>query len=86
MTPRIFFEEIRKNCASEQMPPFCCYSSSENINCRSIQAARKKYVNNIKRTMDFYYYSPFLYGKTLSFSTYDTDGRPDGYLSLRCIY
>ena len=45
----------------EQMHPFC-YLSSENINCRSIQAARKKYVNNIKRALDFYYYSPFLYG------------------------
>ena len=24
------------------MHPFCCYSSSENINCHSIQATRKK--------------------------------------------
>ena len=70
----------------EQMRPFYCYSSSENINCLSIQAARKKYVNNIKRDLDFYYYLPFLYGNTLSFSTYGTDGRLDGYLSLRCIY
>ena len=69
----------------EQMLPFC-YSSSEYINCHSIQAARKKYVNNIKRTLDFYYYLPFLYGNTLSFSTYGTDGRLDRYLSLRCIY
>ena len=52
------------------MHPFCCYSSSENIHCNSIQAARKKYVNNIKHALDFYYYSPFLYGNTLSFSTY----------------
>ena len=46
----------------EQMHLICCYSSSENINCHSIQAARKKYANNIKRALDFYYYSPFLYG------------------------
>ena len=46
------------------MQPFCCYSSRENINCHSIQAARKKYVNNIKRALDFYYYSPFLYGNS----------------------
>ena len=70
----------------EQMHPFCCYSSSENINCHSIQAERKKYVNNIERALDFYYYSPFLHGNTLTFSTYGTDGRLDGYLSLRCIY
>ena len=70
----------------EQMHPFCCYSSSEKINCHSIQAARKKYVNNIKPALDSYYYSPFLYGNTLSFSTYGTDRRLDGYLSLRCIY
>ena len=37
------------------MHPFCCYSSSENINCHSIQAARKKYANNIKCTLDFYF-------------------------------
>ena len=48
----------------EQMHPFCWYSSSENINCNSVQAARKKYVNNIKCALDFYYYSPFLYGNT----------------------
>ena len=57
----IFFEEMHKNWQSEkiaqvkreQMHPICCYSSSENINCRSIQAARKKYANNIKRAPDF---------------------------------
>ena len=46
----------------EQMHSVCCYSSSENINCQSIQAARKKYANDIKRALDFYYYSPFLNG------------------------
>ena len=46
----------------EEMHPICCYSSSENIYCHSIQAARKKYENNIKRALDFYYYSLFLYG------------------------
>ena len=40
---------------SRPVHPFCCYSSSENINCHSIQAKRKKYVNNIKRALDFYY-------------------------------
>ena len=40
------------------MHPFC-YSSSESINCHSIQAARKKYANNIKRALDFYYYLQF---------------------------
>ena len=44
------------------MHSFCCYFSSENINWHSIQAARKKYANNIKRALDFYYYSQFLYG------------------------
>ena len=51
------------------MHPICCYSSSENINCHSIQAARKKYANNIKRALGFYYYSPFLYGN-IQVSTY----------------
>ena len=37
------------------MHSFCCYSSSENIDCLSIQAVRKKYAN-IKCTLDFYYY------------------------------
>ena len=41
------------------MHPFCYYSSSENIDCHSIQAARKKYPNNIERTLDFYYSSQF---------------------------
>ena len=44
------------------MQPFCCYSSSENIDCHNIiniQAARKKYANNIKCTLDFYCYSQF---------------------------
>ena len=85
--PHIFWRNTPKlRKWREQMHPFCCYSSSEYINCHSIQAARKKYVNNIKHTLDFYYYSPFLYGNTLSFSTYGTDGRLYGYLSLRCIY
>ena len=35
------------------MHPFCCYSSSENINCYSIQAARKNYANNIKSALTF---------------------------------
>ena len=48
------------------MHPFGCYSTSENINCHSIQAARKKYVNKIKRALGFYYYSPYLYGNTFS--------------------
>ena len=30
------------------MNPFCCYSSSENIDCHSIQAAGKKYTNILK--------------------------------------
>ena len=41
------------------MHHFCFYSSSKNINCDSIQAARKKYANNIKRALNFYYYSQF---------------------------
>ena len=41
------------------MHTFCCYSSSENIDCHSIQTARKKYANNIKCNLDFYYYSQF---------------------------
>ena len=43
----------------EQMHRICCYSSSDNINCHSIQAARKKYANNIKHALDFYYYHHF---------------------------
>ena len=46
----------------EQIHHFCCYSSNENINCHSIQAARKKSANNSKRDLNFYYYSLFLYG------------------------
>ena len=67
--PHIFWRNNTKNGNQrklrkwrEQMHPFCCYSSSEHINCHSIQAARKKYPNNIKRALDFYYYSPFLHG------------------------
>ena len=41
------------------MHSFCCYSSIENADCQSIHAARKNYANNIKRTLDFYYYSQF---------------------------
>ena len=41
------------------MHPICCYYSSKNINCHSIQAARKKSPNNIERSLDFYYYSQF---------------------------
>ena len=43
------------------MHHFCCYSSSENINCHSIQATRKKSANNIKLALDFYYYSQFIW-------------------------
>ena len=46
--PHVFFEEIHKNWQSEKTaqvkrtnPHFWCYSSSENINCHSIQAAKK---------------------------------------------
>ena len=41
------------------MHPFCCYSLSENVGCHSIQATRKKYANNIERTLDFFYSSQF---------------------------
>ena len=43
----------------EQIHPFCCYSSIDNIDCCSIQATRKKCANNIERTLDFYYSSQF---------------------------
>ena len=45
------------------MHPICCYSSSENIDCHSIQAAQKKDANNIERTLDFYYSSQFYMAK-----------------------
>ena len=62
------------------MHPFCCYSSSENINYHSIQAARKKYVNNIKRALDFYYYSQFLYGNTKFLNMVQMEDLMDIYL------
>ena len=62
------------------MHSFRCYSSSENINCHSIQAARKKYLNNIKRALDFYYYSAFLYGNTFSQHMVQMEDLMDIYL------
>ena len=60
---RIFWKNTQKLCKwREQMHHFWCYSSSENINCHCIHAARKKSANNIKSALDFYYYSTFLYG------------------------
>ena len=35
------------------MHPFYCYSSSENINCHGIQAARKKYANKLNTLWTF---------------------------------
>ena len=66
------------------MHPFC-YSSSENINCHSIQAARKKSANNIKRALDFYHYSPFLYGSIWpgAYGQQATQPKLNGYLSLQ---
>ena len=29
-----------------------------------VYSRKKKYANNIKRALDFYYYSPFLYGNS----------------------
>ena len=70
------------------MHPFCCYSSSEIINCHSIQDTRKKYANNIKRALDFYYYSQF-YMATFQTGTHGGDDGAhatfNAYLSFRCI-
>ena len=51
------------------MHPFCGYSSSENIDCHSIQAARKNYANNIKCYLDSYCSSQF-YMATFQTATY----------------
>ena len=66
------------------MHPFCCYSSSENIDCHSIQAARKKYANNIKCTLDFYYNSQF-YMATFQTATHGAHATLNAYLSFQCI-
>ena len=67
------------------MKPICYYSSSENINCHSIQAARKKYANDIKCALDFYYDLPFTILKwqhlSLNIWADPTDGRLNAYLS-----
>ena len=62
------------------MHPFCCYSS-ENIDCHSIQAARKKYANNIKPTLDFYYYSQIYTAtfQTATHSVHANDAILDAY-------
>ena len=46
----------------------------------TIQVARKKYVNKIKRALDFYYYSPFLYGNTFSQHMVQMEDLMDIYL------
>ena len=79
----------RENYTSEEnkCPIFVVilYSSSENIECNSIQAARKKYANNIKFTLDFYYYSQF-YMATFQTATHGVHATLNAYLSFRCIY
>ena len=67
------------------MHPFCYYYSSENINCHSIQAARKKYANNIKHAVDFYYYSKFDMA-TFQAATHGAHATFNAYLYFRCIY
>ena len=63
------------------MHPFCCYPSSENINCHSIQAARKKFANNIKRALEFYYYSQFYMAKFQT-ATHGVHATLNAYLSF----
>ena len=63
------------------MHPFHCYSSRENINCHSIQAARKKYANDIKRALDFYYYSQF-YMATFQTATHGAHAALNAYFYL----
>ena len=41
------------------MHHFFYHSSSDNVNCHSIQATIKYYSNNIERSRDFYYSSQF---------------------------
>ena len=67
------------------MHPFCCYSSSEKINSHSIQAARKKYANNIKHALDFHYYSQF-YMATFQTGTNGAHATFNAYLSFQFIY
>ena len=67
------------------MHPFSCYSSSENINCHSIQAARKKFANNIKHALDFYYYSQF-YMATFQTATHGVHATFNEFLAFSCIY
>ena len=63
------------------MHPFHCYFSSENINCHSIQAASKKYANNIKCPLDFYYYSQF-YMATFQTATHGAHAALNAYFYL----
>ena len=70
MTTHVFFEEImqkqaiRENYASEEKK---CTLIVVILQVKILIAIvyrpqEKKNANNIKRAMDFYYYSPFLYG------------------------
>ena len=43
----------------DEMQIFCCYSSSDNINCHSIPRPKKKYANKTECTLDFSYSTQF---------------------------
>ena len=88
----VIFKDQCTNWQSEKIThmkrtknPFSCYSSSENINCHSTQAARKKYANNIKHTLDFYYSSEF-YMARFKTAIHGTHAILNLYLSFQCIY
>ena len=88
---RHIFEEItqklasRENYASEdKIHHFFYYSSSDNVNCHSIQATINQYANNIDRSRETtYYYSQFY--MAFHFSR-QHDAKTNAYLSYHCIY
>ena len=64
---------------------YVAIAHSENINCHSRQAARKKYAKNIKHALDFSYYSQF-YMVTFHTATHGAHATLNSYLSFWCIY
>ena len=55
---------IRENCASEEnkCTLFVVILQVKTLIAIVYRLQEKKYANNIKRALDFYYYSPFFYG------------------------
>ena len=95
MTTLVFFKEITQkltiieNYASEEIKcTIFYYSSSNNVNCHSIQATINLYENSIERSRDgrlFYCYSQFYMATSFPISHLH-DAKTLTYLSYQCIY